>query len=142
VQRQIAEFGWVAEDYCGSSETSWIGAKDNNYQLMICASAHEWMHKCSSQFLSLLPYLSLFNGPKGGVHGYARVLEAPERYRKIVGHEIYFIAKYDTVIPARGQKLQVLAKIEHIGQQRSKPFLIFLCKNHVFLYASDGKIEK
>lgn len=76
------------------------------------------------------------------VYGYARVLEAPERYEKIVGHRIYFILKCGTIIPARSQKLQISAKIEHIGQQKSKPFLKFLRKNHIFLYASNGKIEK
>jgi ComEC/Rec2-related protein len=75
-------------------------------------------------------------------HGYGRVLEAPKRHGKIVGSKIYFIVKYDTVVPVRGQKLQISAKVEHIGQRKLKPFLKFLRKNHVFLYASNGKIEK
>jgi ComEC/Rec2-related protein len=76
------------------------------------------------------------------VHGYARVMEAPERYGKIVGHRVYFIIKYGADIPARGQKLRILAKVEYVGRQKSKPFLKFLRKNHVFLYASNGRIEK
>lgn len=92
--------------------------------------------------LTIYPYTIHEKTSEKVVYGYARILGAPKRYDKIVGHRIYFIAEHNGEVPARGQKLQIKTQVEYIGKRKSKPFLKFLRKNHVFLYASKGKIEK
>jgi ComEC/Rec2-related protein len=110
----------------------------NSHELENCPD----LNRRKSMLLTIRPDSVDGKASENVAYGYGRVLEAPERYEKIVGHRMYFILKYDEIFPARGQKLQISTQVEYIGRRKTKPFLRFLRKNHVFLYGSNGKIEK
>ncbi len=92
--------------------------------------------------IELILYIDSISSKLDGntVYGYATIISAPSNLLAILKQKAYFILKYDKIIPCLGQKVKVVCKLTHITDKDKSSFSQFLCKNHIFLYCSDGSI--
>jgi competence protein ComEC len=78
-----------------------------------------------------------------GLHAYGKGIIKDAKNKEIIGQTIYFMLKTNTADLFRSQSFKTYANVEKInGPTKANSFFSYLHKSKIFLYLSNGYVEK